>query len=198
MRAAVPISPLERITRKIRSSPSLRPRVKVCRRDRAARHQTGKVGSPLYCRRSGGAKRRVGVAAQRPPNRGYPSPECAALSPRTFASAPYAAAPCRTSTFDQLVWPAVMRPPQLLRPSPLSYGWPVRVPGRPYALPKLHGRKHGDEALLCRVRSAAAVPLPRLRFRERAQREVLRWLWQAARGDCRSSPSGRARAPAHR
>ena len=171
MRAALPISPPERITRKVRSSPSLRPGVKVWfRRDRAARHQTGKVGSPLYCRRSGGAKRRVGVAAQRPPNRGYPSPECAALSPRTFATAPYAAAPCRTSTFDQLVWPAVMRPPQLLRPSPLSYGWLVRVPGRPYALPELYGRKRGDAALLCRVRVAAALAMPSLRFRERAHR----------------------------
>src|SRR6516165_7998321 len=57
--------------------------------------------------------------------------------------------------------------------------------GAPDALPELHGRKHGDAALLRTMWHAAAVALPILRFRERAQREVLRWLWQAARGDCR-------------
>ena len=89
-----------------------------------------------------------------------------AVTARTAASAIRVSAPCGTSIFDQLVWPAVMRPPQLLRPSPLSYGWPVRVPGRPYALSELHGRKRGDEALLRRMRIVTAIAMPGLRLRE--------------------------------
>jgi hypothetical protein len=51
-----------------------------------------------------------------------------------------------------------------------------------YALPKLHGGKRGEQALLCRVRSAAALAMPGLRFRERAHREILRRLWKARWG----------------
>jgi hypothetical protein len=44
------------------------------------------------------------------------------------------------------------------------------------ALPKLHGRKRGDEAFLCPMRVAAAVALSGLRVPERAHSEVLRRL----------------------
>ena len=106
MRAAVPISPLERITRKIRSSPSLRPRVKVCRRDRAARHQTGKVGSP---RRSGGAKRRVGVAAQRSPNTGLSLTRMCGPQPPWTSPALSAPVPRAPGPWTGLVQPSVRR-----------------------------------------------------------------------------------------
>jgi hypothetical protein len=36
--------------------------------------------------------------------------------------------------------------------------------GVPIALPELHGREHGDQALLCRMRDAASRALPSLRF----------------------------------
>jgi hypothetical protein len=48
--------------------------------------------------------------------------------------------------------------------------------GASSALPKLHGRKRGDEAFLCPMRSGAAIALPGLRVRERAHSEVLRRL----------------------
>ena len=57
------------------------------------------------------------------------------------------------------------------------------------ALPELHGRKRSAEALLRKVRYAAALALRSLWFRERAHREVLRWLRQADWGG-RSSRTG--------
>src|SRR6516162_6857660 len=88
-----------------------------------------------------------------------------------------------------------------------SYGWTVRVPGRPYALPKLFGRERGDEAFLWRVRGAATLTVPHLRFRERAHGEVLWRLRKACWGGrCSKSPSHtpftshrwRRTPPAHR
>src|SRR5215813_2160727 len=76
--------------------------------------------------------------------------------------------------------------------------------GAPNALPKLHGRKRGHEALLCRVRVATARALLSMRFRERAFRELLRWLRQTDKRACCSTSDrpiiptshGCSRAPA--
>ena len=74
-------------------------------------------------------------------------------------------------------------------------GWLVRQRGAQYApLPKLHGRKRAEQALLCRVWVAAALAMPSLRLRERAHREVLWRLRKARRGD-RASGSRRPLAP---
>jgi hypothetical protein len=54
--------------------------------------------------------------------------------------------------------------------------------GASSALPKLHGRKRGDETFLCPMRVAAAIALPGLRFRERAKGQVLRRVRQADGG----------------
>jgi hypothetical protein len=73
----------------------------------------------------------------------------------------------------------------------MSYAVPgsVRL-GAPNALPKLHGRKRGDKALLCRMRIATTVALPSLRLPERAHCQVLRWLRQVYWGDHHSGASG--------
>src|ERR1700758_153528 len=69
-------------------------------------------------------------------------------------------------------------------------------PRAPDALPKLHGRKLGDSAVLRSVRSAAPLAVPGLRFRERAHGQVLRRLRQAERGDHHSSCSAGSEARA--
>ena len=68
-----------------------------------------------------------------------------------------------------------------------------------HALPKLHGRKCRDQALLRSVRSAAPVAMPGLSFRERAHGQILRWLRQARQRDHSSSDStNRASPNSHR
>jgi hypothetical protein len=62
----------------------------------------------------------------------------------------------------------------------------VRALGGTDALPKLHGRKRGNEALLRRVRRSSAGFLPDLWLRKRDRGEVLWWLRQADRGNGRS------------
>ena len=54
----------------------------------------------------------------------------------------------------------------LLQRSPLGYGHGYRFSRRKAAnaLPKLHGRKRDDQALLCPMRGAASVALPGLRL----------------------------------
>jgi hypothetical protein len=73
-----------------------------------------------------------------------------------------------------------MRPKDRLASKPLDFRLSSdRIgsrQGAPNALPKLHGRKRGDEALLCPMRVAAAVALSGLRVPERAHSEVLRRL----------------------
>ena len=66
--------------------------------------------------------------------------------------------------------------------------WFARQRAR-YALPKVQGRKRGDQTLLCRVRVAPPFAVPKLRFRERAHREVL-WRLRQADGAGRRFEAG--------
>src|SRR5215831_934602 len=62
------------------------------------------------------------------------------------------------------------------------------------ALPKLQSGKHNDQAFLCPMWDAAAVPLRGLRFRERAYRQVL-WRLRKTRWGSHCSSSARLVAP---
>jgi hypothetical protein len=80
--------------------------------------------------------------------------------------------------------------------SPFGYARAIgsRDLGGTDALPKLHGRKRGNEALLRPVRRGSADRLLNLWLRERDSREVLRRLRQADRGGRYSRASGCVRA----
>ena len=72
--------------------------------------------------------------------------------------------------------------------SPLGYAY-NRIGldlGDTDALPKLHGRKRGNKALLRPVRRGFAGSLPGLWLRKRDRSEVLWWLRQADRDNRRS------------
>jgi hypothetical protein len=145
-----------------------------------------------------------------------------AATPSTSASAAVGSAPCRTRDIDQRVRLGgryALRTSQTLIVSlawglvpVLRSGFSRQLVTRPhigYTSDKFCYRWHlcaahaawpktRRQALLWRVRVATARALPSMRFRERAHREVLRWLRQADRADRRFEAGDCARVASFR